>query len=400
MSQIFRHVIFHCAKANQRATAHRSLAHYSRIRIAAQRSSQCGIKSCFSTVPEESEVRFTNEQRYETEMPIEKNQAGRLIGQSGAQIRQLMQMTGCGIHIAQLADEQDESRVVKISSEVESRLAYAKLLISELINHQSDSLALGGFNTDTEYRLECEIPASKLGLLVGKGGDNINRLRGLNNCNISTEREQEAALRRATSARGLGSAKVKVTFSSGNVINCFKARDAALAYLNLTRESLECDEHVVNVPIPGRFAGEIIGKGGATVRLLKQLSKCEIRLSGDNRDRATTEIVIMGVERDCEDTKDIVTALANIHKRHNPSTRLDVGEAERPGQRTIPGPRRPLGEPESPGADGKDGARGPRKWLEKEWWPVEVEEEEEEEEEEWWLEDGKIVKKPTGYTGY
>lgn len=320
MSQIFRKVILHCVKANQRAIGHRSVTQYAGTRIA-QSSSQCiAIKSHFSTLPGETSAspeaesstsedgkasRYANSPRYETEMPIEQNKAGLLIGQSGAQIRQLMQMTGCGIHVRQ---DEDESRVVIISSEVESRLAYAKEVIHEIVNNQSNSMAASqGFDVGKEYNLVCEIPQSKLGILVGKGGNNINRLRGLNNCNITTEAAQE------------GSSKVKVTFSSGNVLNCFRARDSALAHLNLTRDSLQCDEHVMNMPVPTRFAGELVGRAGATIRLLQQLAKCEIRMAPGGRDKVESEVVISGVERDCEDARDIVTALASIHKRHNPN---------------------------------------------------------------------------------
>jgi len=236
-------------------------------------------------------------------MPIEIRKAGLLIGQAGIVIRQLMQMTGCSIKVRE-STEDSSQRTVEISSEIEARLGYAMTLIQEIVSNTTNSAS-----EYQDYQMECHIPMTKVGALVGKGGENIIRLRALNNCDIRIERKDAPSEDK----------KMKISFA-GNVINCYRARESVLSSLNLTRESLEVDEHETIVPVPTSFNGELIGKGGSTVRLLNQMVKCDIRLDPDSRGVEFSDVLIRGVERDVGDVKDILAALARIHTRNKEIT--------------------------------------------------------------------------------
>lgn len=253
-----------------------------------------------------TEISVNNVDEKELEMSIDKNQVGRFIGRRGMNIRQIAKVSNCRISLDD-AESMDDAgnlmgkRLVSIVGESERDIAEAKRVIEELLTNE---------NAFLNEALECEIPKSLIGRLLGKDGWNVNRLSDDHDCRIQIAHTED------------GEENVKVQFFGG-VENCTEARNALLVSLDLM-SSHEGTE--ISLSVPEHLAGLLIGQSGATINVLKRLTKCELAYESRESDQEIYQsqdrtLTIRGSDGDCEDAKTVITALLNLFKRHK-----DAGE--------------------------------------------------------------------------
>lgn len=255
------------------------------------------------------EISVSDAYKTEAEISIDTNQVGRFIGRRGMNIRQIAKVSNCRITLVdgEYADDDGNptgKRSVSIFGESQHDIAEAKRVIEDVLTNE---------NAFLNEALECEIPISLIGRVVGKDGWNVNRLCNEHDCHIRVGH---------VGSKEEGEGNVKVDFFGG-VDNCTEARSALLLSMDMMSGN---EGSGISISVPGHLCGLLIGKSGETINLLKKLTRCDLSYENRESDQEVDvsqdrNLIIRGSDGDCGDAKTVITALLNLFKRHK-----DAGE--------------------------------------------------------------------------
>lgn len=232
------------------------------------------------------------------DMMVPGTKVGYIIGKGGEMIRTLQERASVKMTIFQQTSEASDApkqlRIVGAPDKVD----YAKELINDLLTEKElESMktrttkpmpgGMGGGpgnfggGGNSEYgssrgggggaNAEVAVPPQYIGLVIGKGGESIKRIQAETGCKVQFDTQKN-------DERGN-----KICQISGPP-DCVKRaeeliediiKNAANYKSNRMRES-GGDE--IRMPVPANRTGAVIGRGGETIRQLKQQSGCEIEL--------------------------------------------------------------------------------------------------------------------------
>lgn len=264
---------------------------------------------------------------------VPADRIARVIGKAGAGLKQIREMTGCKVQVQQSADPN------ALSDPQRSRRVDLAGAIDQLVGGLAMVLAkawLGEQNCTPTFM----IPAEKAGLVVGRGGENLKRVREECRVRILLEREPVVdptsqaeermltmhgeiaqvaqALRYAFGASGhpmhLGPLAGR---SPGLMVPPHSPMEALLAgslggdmsrprglgaslsgHSQVRGPSADPDEMQLHMLVPERFAGAILGKGGALMKQTATSSACRVSMS--SRDGGVDRrVVILGNAQQC-----------------------------------------------------------------------------------------------------
>ena len=215
--------------------------------------------------------------KYETDIP--SRYVGLVIGKGGETISKLQQESQAVVQVA--PDPPDgltqPLRHVTISGR-EENVDIAKQLIKKIIddaNIVSDTPMGGGYKMETQ---EMMIPAGKVGLVIGKGGEMIKSLQEQANCKMQMIQDG-----------GYQGAPEKPLRLQGMHMNIEKGKQ-------LVRELLDQKDaeargltgdfngpiHTLEIQVPRDLVGVIIGRQGETIRQIQTQSGARLQFQNDS----------------------------------------------------------------------------------------------------------------------
>lgn len=203
----------------------------------------------------------------------------KVIGKGGTGLRQIRETTGVKIQVQQ-NDGTESPRRIDLSGGG-TQVAAAFQMIAQKAFLESDA---------TIY-----IPAAAAGQVVGRGGENLRKVRELCHVRLSLDREpvtneasgqQERVLIMSGDASGMGTALRCVLTDRGGAdyvggmgmsMMGMPAQGGILSQVRAA--SANPDEVQIHVAVPDGLAGAIIGKGGEQIKQTAATAGCRVSMS-------------------------------------------------------------------------------------------------------------------------
>ena len=207
------------------------------------RGSKDGVAA---TVREISEI-VERERKVEEVVHVQSQHVGMLLGKGGATINAVQKESGALLYMQKKADEGSSVQVVTIrGNSVQVKRAQAAL--EEVLKYEAESNEV------------LVVDAAMMPLLIGKGGEEINRIRSVTGAAIDAERDEK-----------------KPQFKLRGSKEAVEAARAALL------ESVESNTRVgVHVPLPWHCMDVIVGRNGDKLRKFEADYQVQMELPGQN----------------------------------------------------------------------------------------------------------------------
>jgi len=218
------------------------------------------------------------------------NKVGFVIGKNGDMIRQLQERANVKMVVIQQSSEISENqKQLRISGDP-SKVDYAHQLVKDLLVEkememlkysQKPNKGHSNHSNNMEYgsmsRNYLEIPVSPqfIGLVIGKGGENIKRISQETGAKVTVD---------VSKADQTGNKLCQITASNPSSLNMAAdmVRDILSNAVNNKRTPQPGSEEV-KISVPQNKTGIVIGKGGETIRALKQQAGCNIELEKNSK---------------------------------------------------------------------------------------------------------------------
>jgi rRNA processing protein Krr1/Pno1 len=198
-------------------------------------------------------------------------------------------------------------------------------------------------DTSNHVSLNIDIPPEKVGLVIGRGGENIRRMQEQSQCKIFLHKEVQAS----------GARLVTV---SGPPENIEQARKMVLDSVSAQRQPREGGfvpppgTPSLLVIVPNAIIGLLIGKGGVTIKEIQQQSGCRVVIDKEpqGEDRNITLVgSVPGIEYCKNAIQDIINRHAELAARNagGPPHMGGGGGMPRPPPQHMPyAPQPPMGQ--------------------------------------------------------
>jgi far upstream element-binding protein len=244
---------------------------------------------------------------------------GLLIGPKGSTQKQLQERTGAKILIRGKGSQKDgytgthpddddelhvaiegsEEAVENATKEVEQILFNPEEAIKlkgeqlrTLGSQQSSSIY--GPGTTSEYQEELKVPNSMVGLIIGRGGENIQKLQMQTGAHIQIAKESDMLPGETHRSIFLHGKKEHVAELRRAVEDIIATRSSSGAsHRGLGSNTLD-HPIVMKVPVPNERVGYIIGRGGMNVRNIQEKTRTIVQIppGPDEHDPSTRTISI------------------------------------------------------------------------------------------------------------
>lgn len=243
---------------------------------------------------------------------------GLVIGKGGSEIRLIQQTSGCQVQMDPDGQSNNGLRNCTIEGPPE-QVAVAREMISQVINRNETNAAFGA--VQGEITEELMIPADKIGLIIGKGGDTIRAIQEqtrLRSCNVvqntTTATGQPKPFRMIGTLPAIEAAKLMVYNIMNNLqtapgIQKTPYHSTGGQYAGYGGQDSQAKGEVV---VPRSSAGMIIGKGGETIKRLAIETGTKIQFKPDSNPNSEERIaVIMGTRDQIYRATEKITEIVN-----------------------------------------------------------------------------------------
>lgn len=160
-----------------------------------------------------------------------------------------------------------------------------------------------GEQRDDGYNLELSVPHTMVGLVIGKGGENIQRYQYQYGVAVQVAKEEESPgdTSRKVTLKGLHQGNVEEVRKK--IEETVQIRQAALATGNASNNELQMP-FVLKLRVPNDKVGLVIGKSGLTIKAIMERSRAKVIVPVvPDDDDPTVRTLTIGAER-----KDFVDA--------------------------------------------------------------------------------------------
>eukprot|EP00118_Oscarella_pearsei_P003253 m.13589 g.13589 ORF g.13589 m.13589 type:complete len:666 (+) comp25067_c0_seq3:20-2017(+) len=200
------------------------------------------------------------------DLKIPNSCVGLIIGRGGEVISKLQAESLANIQVAPDGPMNQTDREISITGTPES-VDKAKKMIAEVIGGRC------GFGDVTVE--EIWVPGSKVGMVIGKGGETIKRLQETAGCRIVILQDSNIIAKEGKPLRITGprEAVEKAKAFVEDILNQGEADTPA---------KLGPGEVLINVKVPREFVGYVIGKQGDNIRRIQQESGCRCHFSPED----------------------------------------------------------------------------------------------------------------------
>lgn len=254
-----------------------------------------------------------------------------LIGPKGATQKQLQESSGAKILIRGRGaskdggpsstghpDDQDslhvfiegpEDSVDKAAYDVEKILfnpEQAQRLKSEQLRHlaemnSSNNDAIYGSNS-SEYQVELRVPNSMVGLIIGKGGENILRIQAQLQVHVQIAKESEMRPGETVRSIIIKGVQENVQDAKRRIDDIIDGQNSKMQ--GPTSQTKQLDHpYIVKLQVPHEKVGVIIGKGGMTIKGIQERTKSTVVIP-PNPDEDNPQVRTISIGGDSKESLD------------------------------------------------------------------------------------------------
>eukprot|EP00301_Raphidiophrys_heterophryoidea_P006256 c12540_g1_i1.p1 GENE.c12540_g1_i1~~c12540_g1_i1.p1 ORF type:complete len:294 (-),score=83.12 c12540_g1_i1:154-1005(-) len=213
---------------------------------------------------------------------VPHHQIGKVIGKGGETIFKMQKQSGAHIQIEQLVSN-DASRNVIVSGSIQAVTTACELLhqLLETVPHPHPPVSA---DDSSKCTLVVDVHTSVVGKVIGRGGETIKMLQQMSGARVLINQNFPPDQPR----------KVEISGSKTQVETASKLLQEVLT-----------DTVVIKMDIVDKnMIGVLIGKRGATMREIQQLTKCRLEI-----DHQLNVVVISGARECVEHARDVVQAV-------------------------------------------------------------------------------------------
>jgi far upstream element-binding protein len=155
---------------------------------------------------------------------------------------------------------------------------------------------LGLASDSGENLKEMRVPSNFVGLIIGKGGEQIRDLQARTGATVQVDKEN------------IPGTNERVVTISGSVEQVREASNAIETIISDRRDGggmggnrrMHVPDNGLKVPVPNDKVGLIIGKGGATIKAIQAKTGANIQIppDPDSDDRNTRTLIVTGGEEE------------------------------------------------------------------------------------------------------
>lgn len=243
---------------------------------------------------------------------VPTDRIARVIGKLGCGLRQVREVSGCKVQVQQSVESNPQTRRVDLTGNVEQLACGFDLVIRK------------AFAGEQSCAPVVMIPSDKAGLVVGKGGNNLKRVR--EDYHVRVSLEKEAVVDPLTNIEERELTMQGDLIQMSQAFRCILG-PSSLCYFGVPRclmnshapglvattfpfipervASPDPDKIQLHVIVPARFAGAFLGKGGAQLKQTASTACCRVSMTSrdGNPDR---RVVIIGGYDQCTIAQDLV----------------------------------------------------------------------------------------------
>jgi len=225
--------------------------------------------------------------------------AGSLIGRGGENVRAIQDQSGASVHIPKQADGGVRKVLIKATSEEAINKAHEHIL-KILAKAEEEGVREGRSNWQQE---QMEIDPEHVGMIIGRGGENIHGLSAKTGCKITVDKTQRDDNRRFVELKG-----------SPEQIAAAKSAIKDLLREQLDRNANRDGRNFVggvsdSVTISQEHVGLIIGRGGEQIRQIQADCASRVAVSNKEETGGTRTFSVQGTEEAVEKTKKMIHEL-------------------------------------------------------------------------------------------
>lgn len=206
-------------------------------------------------------------------LSIENSSVPRVIGRGGLRINLIRSSSRCKIVVHQ-PDDAGPSDMATITIEGHTReVVGARMLLEARETGSGNAADHEGQIGSSSSTLEMHVPKKYLGNIIGKAGKSINTVRQTTGCNIQVIDDETSLV----DSNGDELAVLTVVGVNSNV--SWSAAGQLIGNLNVGNSHNGPDEaQVTTISVPAESVGQIIGRAGARINLIRHCSGCKINV--------------------------------------------------------------------------------------------------------------------------
>uniref|UniRef100_A0A8C4X1C2 K Homology domain-containing protein n=1 Tax=Eptatretus burgeri TaxID=7764 RepID=A0A8C4X1C2_EPTBU len=267
----------------------------------------CCVDSLFhcscETLRLQSSFSFYCRSQVTEDFKVPDRMVGLIIGRGGEQISKLQSDSCCKIQIAPDSGGKPE-RPCTLTGTPES-IREAKRLMEEIIHRARDApAALGEPTTGTMQ--EIMVPANKVGLVIGKGGETIKQLQDRANVRMVMVQDGPHPTGMDKPLRIMGD-PFKVQQAKEMVTELLRDKEGDFSPEEFS--SRPTGPGGLDLPVPRFAVGVIIGKGGEMIKKIQNESGVRIQFKQDDGSGPDKMASIVGPPDRCQHAAQLVTEL-------------------------------------------------------------------------------------------
>ncbi|CAM1509346.1 Fc.00g030850.m01.CDS01 [Cosmosporella sp. VM-42] len=206
----------------------------------------------------------------------------------------------------------------------------------------------GGGDDNTET---IQIESSLVGLIIGRQGENLRRIESESNCRVQFLNSSDGGPFRQCKISGPRHRRAEVKEAINRIID-----DSGMGALNRAQEkprdpnkggaaALRDGEDHMQIMVPDRTVGLIIGRGGETIRDLQERSGCHINIVGESKSvNGLRPVNLIGTREAAARAKDFIMEIVDSDSRGDaPAAKKIGGGGGAPAPRNDGPPQRDTG---------------------------------------------------------
>ncbi|CAJ0557695.1 unnamed protein product, partial [Mesorhabditis spiculigera] len=245
------------------------------------------------------------------DMLIPADKCGLIIGKQGDTIRQLQERTGIRMALVQNEQtNQGQPKPLRMTG-TPTKVAAAKQLIESMLVGGPDGMLLKTRIVEATARGEVVVPRSAVGMIIGRSGETIRRIAQETGARIQFQPDVNPASGERTAVL------------VGTMENIERATQAITQLVNRSfAQSGDQGPELFYMHVPASKTGQLIGKGGETIKQISAESGAHCQLSNDPPPKDDEKVfTIKGTPYQVHHAKHLIRIRANYSR---PTTNYGV----------------------------------------------------------------------------
>lgn len=228
---------------------------------------------------------------------MDSRKAGGFIGKGGSSINELRSSTGANVNVSSSV-EGASKRILTVKGPIQNVIK-ATHVIADRLTRETTTAGV----TLEEIEIVLLIPLSSIGNIIGKGGAKIKETRDRSGIQIKVSREPlPHSTEKSAIIRGAGQGvHVALDIVLDQLSRAFNEGPVQLYEPEVMPQEAEVNEdgsaivkQTLILTVREEMVGAIIGRGGSTIREIREQSKADIKIPGKDRETAERMLQIRG----------------------------------------------------------------------------------------------------------